>query len=306
MKLAIIIEGQNGINWPRWKRIVRTVEDAGFAALYRSDHFIGSQPPDQDSLELWISLAWLADNTSRIAFGPLVTPLSFRHPVMTARQARDVDDLSGGRLVLGLGAGWQEREHAHYGFDLLTMKERFARFKEGLEVITRLYREEEPVTFTGKYYQLVEATLLPRPGRAGGPPILIGGSGPIRTLPLVARYADMWNALHVPPDVYREQSSRLDDLLAKAGREPSSIRDRSLMTGLFYGETDAEVTRRLNGRDRDAFAARGDVIGTPGEALDQLAVYADAGVDTLVMRWIDHDDMDGLESFAAHVMNKLG
>lgn len=306
MKLAVMIEGQNGVNWPRWKRIGRAVEDMGFDALYRSDHFIGSITPDQDSLELWVSLAWLADNTSRIAFGPLVSPLSFRHPAMTARQARDVDDLSGGRLVLGLGAGWQEREHAHYGFDLLTMKERFARFTEGLEVITRLYKEEEPVTFTGKYYRLEEATLLPRPGRAGGPPILIGGSGPLRTLPLVARYADMWNALHVTPQVFKEQSSRLDALLENEGRSLSAIRDRSLMTGLFYGETDAEVTRRLDGRDRDAFATRGDVIGTPSEAVDQLMGYADAGVDTLVLRWIDLDDMDGLESFAGRVMSQLG
>ncbi len=111
------------------------VERLGFAGLYRSDHFTNENPPDRDSLELWISLAWLASHTQRIEFGPLVTPLSFRNPALTARMAAAVDDLSGGRLVLGLGTGWQEREHTNYGFDLLELPARFDRFEEGLEVV---------------------------------------------------------------------------------------------------------------------------------------------------------------------------
>ena len=119
MDIAIMIEGQNGLNWPRWKQIVRLVEDLGFAGLYRSDHFTNADPADIDSLELWVSLTWLAGNTERIEFGPLVTPFSFRHPAHTARMAGAVDDLSGGRLTLGLGAGWQDREHEKFGFPLL-------------------------------------------------------------------------------------------------------------------------------------------------------------------------------------------
>lgn len=115
LEIAIMIEGQNGLNWPRWQRIVRLVEDLGFAGLYRSDHYTNASPPDLDSLELWVSLTWLAAHTKRIEFGPLVTPVSFRHPTMTARMAAAVDDLSGGRLTLGVGAGWQEREHTNYG-----------------------------------------------------------------------------------------------------------------------------------------------------------------------------------------------
>ncbi len=126
--VGIMIEGQMGLNWPRWKRLVRAVETLGFVGLWRSDHFTNRTPPDMDSLELWTSLTWLADNTSRIEFGPLVTPVSFRHPVWTARMAKEVDDLSGGRLVLGVGAGWQEREHRMFGFPLLPIPERFARF----------------------------------------------------------------------------------------------------------------------------------------------------------------------------------
>ena len=169
LEIAIMIEGQNGLTWPRWQKIVRLVEDAGFVGLFRSDHFTNSNPPDLESLELWTSLTWLACNTQRIESGPLVTPFSFRHPAFTARMASAVDDLSGGRLTLGLGAGWQEREHALFGFDLLEPNSRFDRFEEGMEVVTRLLQSDEAVTFEGKYYQLRGATLLPRPQRPGGP-----------------------------------------------------------------------------------------------------------------------------------------
>ena len=124
LELAIMIEGQNGLNWARWMRIAQAAQDLGFVGLYRSDHYTNGSPPDKDSLECWVSLAWLASHTKRIEFGQLVSPLSFRHPTMLARMARDVDELSGGRFTLGLGAGWQEREHANYGWDLLPMKER--------------------------------------------------------------------------------------------------------------------------------------------------------------------------------------
>src|SRR5512143_864255 len=161
MDVAIMIEGQNGLNWPRWQAIVQVVEELGFAGLYRSDHFTNARPPDIDSLELWTSLTWLAANTERIEFGPLVTPFSFRHPSLTARMAAAVDDLSGGRLTLGLGAGWQEREHKLFGFDLLDMQGRFARFEEGMECVSRLLQSNEPVRFEGKYFRLDEAQVLP-------------------------------------------------------------------------------------------------------------------------------------------------
>ena len=151
LEIALMIEGQYGLTWPRWQRIVRMAEDLGFAGLYRSAHLTGSEPPDQESLELWTSLTWLASNTQRIEFGPLVTPFSFRHPVHTARMASAVDDLSNGRLVLGLGAGWNEREHHLFGFELLGPKPRFDRFEEGMEVGTRLLQSDQPVTFDGQY-----------------------------------------------------------------------------------------------------------------------------------------------------------
>ncbi len=203
LEVAIMVEGQEGIGWDRWRRLGRAVEDLGYAGLYRSDHFPNQRTGSyEDGLELWSSLTWLADNTERIEFGPLVSPVSFRHPVITAWQASAVDSLAGGRLRLGIGAGWQEWEHETFGFDLLDTDRRFVRFEEGLEVVTRLLRNEEPVSFEGEFYRLDEALIMPRSPRPGGPPIVIGGNGPRRTLPLAARYADEWNAVFLTADEF--------------------------------------------------------------------------------------------------------
>jgi len=158
IEVGIMLEGQNGLTWEHWQRWGKAVEDLGFMGLFRSDHYTNASPPDKDSLELWTSLTWLASHTERIEFGPMVTPLSFRDPTMTARMAAAVDDLSGGRLVLGLGAGWQEREHTNYGWDLLDISGRFTRFEDGLEIIQRLLRSDEPSDFSGTYYDSTAVT----------------------------------------------------------------------------------------------------------------------------------------------------
>jgi F420-dependent oxidoreductase-like protein len=308
IEVAIMVEGQHDLNWSRWKRIARAVEDLGFVGLYRSDHFTNAGPPDLDSLELWVSLTWLASHTERIEFGPLVTPVSFRHPVFTARIGKDVDDLSDGRLVLGVGAGWQEREHDHFGFDLLPVSERLDRLEEGLEVITRLLRNDEPVDYQGKYYQLREAILLPRPQRKNGPPILIGGNGRNRTLGMAARYADEWNAVFLPPDKFKELNEHLDSLLEQEGRQPGEVR-RSMMTGLLFGRNDEELRQRVeehsSGQPAEALRERGMVVGGPDEIVEQLGKLADAGVQRVMLQWLDLDDMDGLEAMAQGVLPQL-
>jgi F420-dependent oxidoreductase-like protein len=302
IEVAIMVEGQNGLNWANWQRLARAVEDLGFAGLYRSDHYTNANPPDKDSLELWISLAWLASHTRRIQFGPLVSPVSFRHPTMTARMAAAVDDLSGGRLVLGLGAGWQEREHTNYGWDLLDMDRRFARFEEGLEVITRLLTSDVPVDYSGSFYTLKEGILLPRPSRPGGPPILIGGNGQRRTLPLVARYAAEWNAVYILPDEFSRLSAELDVLVQQHGREPRQVR-RSLMTGGVLGRDRAEVKRKVEARTQGKRTAEdlrqhGVIVGTPAEFREQLAVLEQSGVQRVMLQWLDLDDLVGLEALA--------
>lgn len=301
MDFALMIEGQNGLTWPRWQAIGLAAEELGFAGIYRSDHFTNASPPDKASLELWTSLTWLASHTQRIEFGPMVSPVSFRHPVFTARMAKDVDDLSCGRLILGVGAGWQEREHATFHFDLLDLPARFDRFEEGLEVITRLLQSEEPVTYAGHYYALDEAILLPRPQRPGGPPILIGGNGPKRTLPLVARFAQEWNALFVSPQGFADLSAQLDHLLADAGRQPGDVR-RSLMTGLVFGRTEDDLRSRLDGRNPAALRERGMVVGTPSQVAEQAAALAEAGVERLMLQWMDLDDLAGVAALAEAVL----
>jgi F420-dependent oxidoreductase-like protein len=297
MDVAIMIEGQNALTWPRWQRLALVVEDLGFAGLYRSDHFTNASPPDLESLELWVSLTWLATATRRIEFGPLVTPFSFRHPAMTARMAAAVDDLSAGRLVLGLGAGWQEREHTNFDFDLLDLGARFQRFEEGVQVVTRLLRDADPVTFSGRHYQMRDAVVLPRPARAGGPPILIGGNGPNRTLRLAARHAEVWNAVFVTPARFVELNRRLTDLTRQAGRDPGRVR-RTLMTGLAFGRTDAELSAALRGRDAEALRARGAIVGTQAAVVEQVAAFAAAGVECVMLQWLDLDDLDRLEALA--------
>ena len=304
MDIAIMIEGQNGLNWPRWKRIVKLVENLGFAGLYRSDHFTNSRPPDIDSLELWTSLTWLAGNTRRIEFGPLVTPFSFRHPVHTARMAGAVDDLSGGRLTLGLGAGWQAREHEKFGFGLLDLDARFRRFEEGLEVTARLVRGEEAFNFSGEFYTLKDAVLLPRPERHGGPSILIGGNGEKRTLPLVVRFADEWNANFTPADEVRRLNRVLDRMLEEGDRNPGEVR-RSLMTGCVFASTDAQVRegcKRYGGPTPEELQERGNIVGTGAQVAEQLAQLAETGLDRVMLQWLDLDDLDGLEALAKAVL----
>ena len=309
IEVAIMIEGQNGLNWPRWKRIAQAVEDLGFVGLYRSDHYTNADPPDKDSLELWVSLTWLASHTDRIEFGPLVSPVSFRQPTMTARMAAAVDDLSGGRLTLGLGAGWQEREHNNYSWDLLDIPGRFARFEEGLEIITGLLKRDEPIDFEGNFYRIYEGILLPRPTRPAGPPILIGGNGPKRTLPLVAKYADEWNAVYIPPDEILQRNSELDTLILDQGRQPSDIR-RSLMTGCIFGSDSAEVNQKVKDRTEDKFTSkdlvgRGLAVGTPDEIVEQLGKISQAGIQRVMLQWLDLDDLDGLEVMATRVLPQI-
>jgi F420-dependent oxidoreductase-like protein len=307
MDIAIMLEGQNGLTWPRWQKIAAAVEDLGFAGLYRSDHFTNGAPPDLDSLELWVSLTWLASHTKRIEFGPLVSPVSFRHPALTARMAAAVDDLSdaggGGRLTLGLGAGWQEREHHLFGFDLLPMKERFDRFEEGVEVITRLLQSNTPVTFYGKYYQLRDATLLPRPIRSGGPRILIGGNGEKRTMSLVARYADEWNAIFAPAAEFARLNAHLDEVLIAHGRAPESVK-RSMMTGLRFGRTKKELEEKLTARKQtvEELQKRGIIVGVGEEVKGQLVALEKAGLQRVMLQWLDLDDLDGLSALAETVL----
>lgn len=265
-QIGLMVEGQAGLNWERWDRVLKMAEDTGFQCVFRSDHFTNPAPPDTDSLELMVSLTFAATHTSRIEFGSLVAPVTFRHPTMTVRAAAQIDDLSGGRLVLGLGAGWQEREHHNYGIPFYDFKTRFEQLTDALEITRRLYASDEPVTFDGRHLSVDDAVLLPRPARQL--PILIGGNGPKRTLPLAAEYADEWNGVYIDAETFAERSSRLDELLAERGRPASAVK-RSVMVPFAWASADDGIAR-LDG-------------------------YIEAGCERFMLQIVEYDDLSAVE-----------
>jgi alkanesulfonate monooxygenase SsuD/methylene tetrahydromethanopterin reductase-like flavin-dependent oxidoreductase (luciferase family) len=294
--VGLMLEGQDGVNWSRWQRIARAAEDAGFAGLYRSDHFTNPDGPHLDALELWTSLTWLATHTTRLSFGPVVAPVSFRDPRIMAWQAGAIHALAPGRLRLGLGAGWSVREHEEWGFDLLDLDARFVRFKEAVEIVTRLVRGEGPVSFAGQFYDLNDAELVPNPVASGPLPIVIGGNGPRRTLPLAAKYADEWNGVYLTVDGFRERSALLDELLRQEGRQPQDVK-RTVMTRVIFGKNEPELMARLAGEDADELRAAGRIVGTAEQIPAQIEALAAAGVEGVMLQWID--DLDDAEGIAA-------
>jgi alkanesulfonate monooxygenase SsuD/methylene tetrahydromethanopterin reductase-like flavin-dependent oxidoreductase (luciferase family) len=316
VQLSVQIEGAQGLTWPIWQRLVSEVEAMGFAGLYCCDHFANPAPPDHASLEVMTAMAYAASHSDRMLLGTLVAPVSWRDPVMLARQAMAIDDLSGGRFVLGVGAGWNQREHAMFGYPLGEIPERMARFTEALEVMTRLIRNDEPQTFAGQFYHLQEAALLPHPQRHTT--LMVGGSGPRRTLPLVAKYADTWNGGGMTPDEMRERNSMLDGLIVKEGREPGDVK-RTMMKAIFCGRDDAEFEARLRGPRRhpanadvppselldDLRTRTKAIIGTPDEVAAQIRAYGEAGVEEIMAQFLVVDDFDGIRILAEEVLPKL-
>ncbi len=306
-QIGIMIEGQDGLNWPRWQRILRTAEDCGYQCVFRSDHFTNPVGDDKDSLELWISLAYAASHTEAIEFGPLVAPVTFRHPSMNARYAAAIDDLSGGRLIFGLGAGWQDREHRKFGIAFHDFATRFRMLEEALEVSTRLLKSDAPSDYAGEHFQLADAILLPRPARAGGPPLLIGGNGPKKTLPLAAKFADEWNAVYVNVATYRERRALMERYLAEDGRTADDMKF-SLMTRVIYRPTQAQLDAYLHesGIKAEAQPQGAMIIGTGAEVVEQIGALAEAGVERFMLQWMDLDDMANLELLSRDVLTQVG
>jgi F420-dependent oxidoreductase-like protein len=303
VEIGLMVEGQNGLNWPRWQKLIALAEELGFGSVFRSDHFTNASPPDKDSLELWTSLTYAASHTKRIEFGSLVTPVTFRHPSITARSAAAVDDLSHGRLVIGIGAGWQDREHHNFGIPFPPKSERFGMLREYLEIVSRLLRSDEPFSYQGQHYSLEDAILLPRPTRPDGPPILVGGNGRRRTLPLAALYASEWNAVFAGPGQLEELELYLDRLLQEAGRAREAVR-RSVMIGTFLARSSRELRERLESKQStvEQSLESGVLVGTADSWAEQLQRYGAIGVQRVMLRWLDLDDLDGLRLVAREVL----
>lgn len=304
MEVSIMIEGQQGLNWPRWQRLGRAAEDLGYYGLFRSDHFVLPDGDYQDALETWVSFAWLASHTQRISFGPLVSPISFRNPSILAWQAAAIDSLAGGRLRVGLGAGWNEFEHKAFGFHLGSLDERFARLEDALNIVKQLTRSPEPTSYSGNEFSIEDAMLVPRSPRNDGPPIVLGGNGPKRTLPLVAKYADEWNAVFLDPAGITERNALLDELLGAEGRQPGDVK-RTLMTRGLVARTEAELAEKESPEKLAELRARGAVVGTPNEIVERLGTLAEAGIVGVQLQWLDLDDVRGLELIASEVFPQL-
>ena len=315
MKLGVMIEGQEGVTWDLWRRITARVEALGFESLWRSDHFMSTEDSSRDAIESWVALTLTAAETTRLRFGPLVCPMTFRHPSLLARMAASVDVLSGGRLVLGLGAGWNEHEHHAFGIPFPPLPARIELLKEGIEVIRRLLGDG-PAHFNGRHYQLNGSNPCPKPVQKPRIPLLICTTGAGRMLRVVARYADEWDAPGITsPGAYRARSERLDSYCRAINRDPGDIR-RCVSTAYLIGRDAAAVQRRgammqqlipsLASLDPvavpEVLRRDGWMVGTPEQIVGQLRALADEGVDRVIFQHNDPADFEALELMANEVM----
>jgi F420-dependent oxidoreductase-like protein len=313
-----MIEGQEGVNWERWRHFTDLVERLGYESLWRSDHFFSLQERRQrDALETWIALTDTAARSSRLRFGPLVCSMTFRHPALLARMAAGVDALSGGRLELGVGAGWNVPEHEAFGIPFPPLKQRMDDLENGIRVIKALWSGEK-VSLDGERWSLRDAELHPTPAQRPGPPIIVGGGGERRTLRIVARYADEWNAVNLAPDAYRAKLEVLARHCAAEGRDPATIR-RSMMCAFIVGRDRAEVERRAAamrdavpplqaiaaGETAAALRSRGWLVGTVDEVRRQLEALADAGLQRVMLQHHNQADDEVLELIAKELVPAL-
>src|SRR2546428_12628239 len=243
MKLGVMLEGQEGLRWNLWRQIMARVEELGFESLWRSDHFMSLVDGRRDALETWVALTLTAAESTRLRFGSLVCPMTFRHPSLLAQMAAAVDTLSGGRLVLGVGAGWNAQEHRVFGIPFPPLKERMSMLEEGIEVIVRLLGDG-PAHFAGRYYQLDGANPHPKPTQRPRIPLLIGTTGQGRMLRIEASYADEWDVPGITsPTAYRARGEGLATYCRAFNRDPAAIRS-CVSTAYLIGRNAQELCRR--------------------------------------------------------------
>jgi F420-dependent oxidoreductase-like protein len=307
--LRIFTEPQQGASYDQLLRLARAAEDAGYDAFFRSDHYLAMG--DRDGLpgptDAWVTLAGLARDTSRVRLGTMVTAATFRLPAVLAISVAQVDEMSGGRVELGLGTGWFAAEHSAYGIPFPPLGERFDRLAEQLAVVTGLW--ETPVgqrfSYAGRHYQLAASPALPKPVQRPGPPVIIGGGGPKRTPALAARYAAEFNMPFSSVQDAGAQYDRVRAACRQADRDPGSMIFSAAQV-LCCGKDDAEVRRRAAaiGRDPAELRANG-VAGTPAECVERIGRFAELGATRLYLQTLDVDDLEHLELVAAEVMPQV-
>ncbi|HTR91894.1 MAG TPA: LLM class F420-dependent oxidoreductase [Trebonia sp.] len=309
MRLRIFTEPQQGASYATLRRVAKATEDLGFDAFFRSDHFMkfgpGSGEPGPS--DAWATLAGLAVETSRIRLGTLVSSATFRYPGPLAIAVAGIDEMSGGRVELGLGAGWYDGEHKAYGIPFPPTKERFDRLEEQLAIITGLWETPVGKTFgyDGTYYQVTDSPGLPKPVQRPRPPVIIGGHGPRRTPELAARYADEFNMAFSSVEQSAAQFGRVREACAAAGRDPSALVYSAAQT-VCCGADEATLFRRAAGigQSVEDVRARG-LGGSPAEIVDKIGAFAEAGAQTMYLQVLDLADLDHLSDLAAQVLPQV-
>lgn len=296
MDLRIFTEPQQGATYVTLLAAAKATEAGGFSAFFRSDHYLkmGDVTGLPGPTDAWTTLAGLARETEGIRLGTLVTAATFRLPGPLAISIAQVDQMSGGRVDVGIGTGWYDDEHTAYGIPFPPLRERFEMLEEQLEVLTGLWRTPagEPFDFAGRHYELQGSPALPKPVQDGGPPIIIGGGGPRKTPALAARFASEFNLPFAPLDFWVTQRQRVREACEAVERDPEEL-TYSVALVVCVGEDDAEIARRAKaiGREVDELRQNG-VCGTPEEAVARLRQWGDAGAERVYLQVLDLDDLD--------------
>ena len=311
-EIGIMVEGQEDMTWERFFRLADAVEALGFSHLFRSDHLTGIYGhPKRATLALWPSLTALAMRTRRIRFGPMVCSITFRHPVMVAKMAAAVDQLSGGRLDLGLGAGWNDMEHDMFGLNYPRYGVRLEMLDEGATVVKALW-SGEPTTFEGRHFQLNNAQNHPAPAQ-GQPTLIMGGKGE-KTLKIVAKHATEWNFSYGSVDFFREKSGELDENCRAINRDPVTLH-RSVMLPFVIGQDEAATQDRINAHramfpdlptNLTEWHEAGFIGGIPSQVIEQLKAFETAGIERFMLQHNDLDDVYSLELMAEEVLPQFG
>jgi F420-dependent oxidoreductase-like protein len=310
MELRVFTEPQQGASYDELVTVARTVEDLGFPAFFRSDHYLrmggGSGLPGPT--DAWVTLAGLARETTTLRLGTLMSAATFRLPGVLAVTVAQVDAMSGGRIELGLGTGWFEQEHVAYGIPFPPQAERFERFEEQLAIVTGMWESAlgSTFSFSGRHYRLVDCPGLPKPVQRPRPPLLLGGKGPRRTPRLAARYADEFNVPFEQVEPTRTLFDRVRAACTEAGRDSATL-VLSAAQVLCCGRGEAEVARRAAAIGRDVAELRANgLAGSPAEVLDKIDSFAAVGASRLYLQVLDLADLDHLALVASEVLPHVG
>ncbi|GAB3559207.1 alkanesulfonate monooxygenase [Actinopolyspora lacussalsi] len=309
-KLRIFTEPQQGATYDDLLRVARTTESAGYDAFFRSDHYLrmGDSSGLPGPTDAWLTLAGLARETSRLRLGTLMSAATFRLPGPLAVSVAQADQMSGGRIEFGIGSGWYEEEHTAYGIPFPSLRERFQRYAEQLEIVTGLWSTPSGETFdySGTYYRLDDSPALPKPVQQPRPPVLIGGAGKKRTPELAARFADEFNLPFVDQETAAAQFDRVGQACTAIGRNPDEI-VRSAALVLCVGKDEAQLARRAEAIGRDPVELRANgLAGTPEEVVDKIGQWRrNTGITRLYLQVLDLSDLDHIELVAAEVANRL-